>query len=104
VQVKSNSERWEFGNEGSGPWILDYPAPLLFCVVNKRAAEFTVYHVLSRFQAAILSPMPSALTMLPGRPGTAGGLVANRALGSTGMGSWNLAPNPQVHDDRAAGG
>lgn len=93
VQIKSTPDPWDFGNEASVRWILDYPAPLLFCVVNKKAAELTVYHVLSRFQAAILSPMPATLTMLPGQPGTADGAPGGRPRsGFNANGQLELGP------------
>ncbi len=39
VQVKSTPDPWVFDGLGSVKWILEYPAPLLFCVVEKNVAE-----------------------------------------------------------------
>jgi hypothetical protein len=36
VQVKSAPGDWVFGGPGSVKWILEYPAPLLFCAAEKK--------------------------------------------------------------------
>ena len=73
VQIKSTPDPWVFDGPGSVRWILEYPAPLLFCVVNKNAAEkvarFSVYQLIARFQAAIMPDQPPSLTLVPGEPG-----------------------------------
>jgi hypothetical protein len=70
VQVKSTPGPWVFGVPGSVRWILGYPAPLLFCIVDKAAAQFTVYQLLARFQAAAMTDPPESLTLIPGEPGS----------------------------------
>jgi hypothetical protein len=37
VQVKSTADPWHFEGRDVVDWLLDYPAPLLFCIVSKRA-------------------------------------------------------------------
>lgn len=70
VQVKSAPDDWIFGGPGSVRWILEYPAPLLFCAVEKKAARFTVYQLTARFQAALMAELPEKLTMVPGEAGS----------------------------------
>ena len=36
VQVKSAPGDWVFAGPGSVKWILEYPAPLLFCAAEKK--------------------------------------------------------------------
>ena len=69
VQVKSAPGDWIFGGSGSVRWILEYPAPLLFCAVEKKAARFTVYQLTARFQAAVMPELPERLTLVPGEAG-----------------------------------
>jgi hypothetical protein len=70
VQVKSAPDDWIFGGPGSVRWILEYPAPLLFCAVEKKAARFTVYQLTARFQAALMAELPEKLMMVPGEAGS----------------------------------
>ena len=51
-------------------WILQYPAPPLFCIVDKDTTKFTIYQLLARFQAAVLPDLPNSLTLVLGEPGT----------------------------------
>jgi hypothetical protein len=69
VQVKSSSDPWTFDTPGSVKWILQYPAPLLFCVVDKMAACFTVYQLVARFQSALMPELPTSLILVPSDPG-----------------------------------
>lgn len=69
VQVKSAPGDWVFGGPGSVKWILEYPAPLLFCAAEKKAARFTVYQLTARFQAALMPEQPDSLTLVPGEAG-----------------------------------
>ena len=54
VQIKSTLDPWVFDKPGSVKWILQYPAPLLFCVVDKnvakKVARFSVYQLIARFR------------------------------------------------------
>ncbi len=70
VQIKSEPKPWVFGVPGSVKWILQYPAPLLFCIVDKDTTKFTIYQLLARFQAAVLPDLPDSLTLVLGLPGT----------------------------------
>jgi hypothetical protein len=70
VQVKSTPGPWVFGVPGSVQWILEYPTPLLFCIVDKDTAQFTIYQLLARFQAAAMTERPASLTLIPGEPGS----------------------------------
>ena len=73
VQVKSTPDPWVFDGSGSVRWILQYPAPLLFCVVDKnvakKVARFSVYQLIARFRAAVMPDPPRSLTLVPGDPG-----------------------------------
>jgi hypothetical protein len=89
VQLKSTPGPWKFGGAGDVRWILEYPAPLLFCIVDKKELQFTVYQLISRFQAAIIPDPPETLLLLPGEPGTT--TRGNRpAVGWNGAGEIQL--------------
>lgn len=68
VQVKSTPDPWVFDTPDSVKWILQYPAPLLLCVVDKKAARFSVYQLKARFHAAVMTELPASLTLVPGDP------------------------------------
>jgi hypothetical protein len=70
VQIKSRPDPWVFGVPGSVQWILGYPAPLLFCLVDKDTAQLTIYQLQARFEAAALTDHPARLTLIPGKPAT----------------------------------
>jgi hypothetical protein len=42
VQVKSNTDPWEFGQSESVQWVVEYPAALLLCVIDKSRARMRV--------------------------------------------------------------
>jgi hypothetical protein len=90
VQVKSNPDPWVFGVPGSVQWILGYPAPLLFCIVDKDTMQFTIYQLLARFQAAALADHPASLTLIPGEPGTTA--TRRPRVGWDGDGNIELGP------------
>jgi hypothetical protein len=69
VQIKSNPGPWEFVGVSSVQWILAYPAPVLYCIVNKKAAEFTVYKMTARLYAGLMADPPEKLVLVPGDPG-----------------------------------
>src|ERR1700722_5085898 len=70
VQVKSTQGPWVFDGPGSVRWILGYPAPLLFCILDKRTAQFTIYQLRARFDAAAMAGCPASLKLIPGEPGS----------------------------------
>jgi hypothetical protein len=67
VQVKSDDAPWEFDSPSAVKWLLTYPAPILFCVVDKSKARFRVYHMTQRFHSAIRTDLPDELAVAPGR-------------------------------------
>lgn len=69
VQVKSTDDPWEFSSAGSVQWILRYPAPLLLCIVDKKAAQFRIHQLTARFHAAVMTELPASLRLIPGKPG-----------------------------------
>jgi hypothetical protein len=73
VQVKSTIDDWIFDGKGSVKWILEYPAPLLFCHVDKKSAQVTVYQLTTRFQAALSPDLPERLKLVPGKVGKTDG-------------------------------
>jgi hypothetical protein len=86
VQIKSTPDPWVFDGPGSVKWILQYPAPLLFCVVEKnvakKVARFSVHQLIARFRAAVMPDQPEKLTLVPGKQAQRTRLTA---LPSAGM-------------------
>jgi hypothetical protein len=70
AQIKSKPDDWVFGVPGSVQWILGYPAPLLFCIVDKDTTQFTIYQMQARFEAAAMAGHPARLRLIPGEPST----------------------------------
>jgi hypothetical protein len=95
VQVKSTPDPWVFVGASSVRWILKYPAPLLFCVVEKNVAEkvarFSVYQLIARFRAAVMPDRPERLTLVPGDPG-ATGQTHRPAIGWDADGKIQMGP------------
>jgi hypothetical protein len=108
VQVKSTPDPWVFDGPGSVKWILEYPAPLLFCVVEKNVAEkvarFSVYQLIARFRAAVMPDPPRSLTLVPGAPG-ATDQTRRPAIGWDADGRMQMGPPilrftlDQLYDD-----
>ena len=69
VQVKSIDGPWEFDDADSVKWLVEYPAPLLLCIVDKAKARFSIYQTLARFGAAVKMKLPAQLRLLPGAAG-----------------------------------
>lgn len=69
VQIKSTDEPLVFRGKNSIEWLLDYPAPLLLCVVDKKDARVRIYQTMARFTAAVSMELPSKLTLVPGVKG-----------------------------------
>lgn len=51
-------------------WILGYPAPLLFCILDKRTTQFSIYQLRARFDAAAMTGHPASLKLIPGELGS----------------------------------
>jgi len=69
VQVKSEGDPWEFGLANSVRWLVKYPAPLMLCVVHKRALRLRIYQTTGRFSIGALEELPSTMVLIPGSPG-----------------------------------
>lgn len=66
VQVKSKLESWGFPNSRSVTFIIEYPAPVLLCVISKSEGRIRVYQTMARFGAAAsAAELPSSLTLVP---------------------------------------
>ena len=50
VQVKSEVEPWEFTNPESVRWLVEYPAPLLLCFIQKKKGLVRVYQTMAARQ------------------------------------------------------
>jgi len=61
VQIKSNDDPWEFERPESVQWVVEYPAPLLLCVIDKSMARVRVYQTLARFGAAVAADLPDRM-------------------------------------------
>ena len=49
VHVQSAPGPWVFDGPRAVGWLLGYPAPLLFCIVDKRTTQSSVYPLRARF-------------------------------------------------------
>jgi hypothetical protein len=67
LQVKSGDLKWEYNNSSKIKWLVEYPAPLLFCTVEKDALQIRVYHMSQRHHVATRTDRPELLTVIPGR-------------------------------------
>ncbi len=76
VQVKSTDEPWRFESADAVRWLVEYPAPMLLCVVDKSEAQVRIYQMMARFGAAANMQLPDRLTLLPGSAGQ--GLTLSR--------------------------
>ena len=86
VQVKSTRNPVMYSSSDSVEWLVRYPAPLLLCVVNKRAAQISIYQTTARFGAAVNVETPDKLTLLMDPAGE------GRTLGWDGTGQCKLGP------------
>lgn len=69
VQVKSDESPVIFPRRESVEWIVEYPAPLLHCIVRKRDGLIRIYQTFARFGAAVAQTLPDRLELVPeGRP------------------------------------
>jgi hypothetical protein len=69
VQIKSTPDPWEFRGRESVDWLLNYPAPLLLSVVDKRNAVVSIYQATTRFQAGVVLELPERMSLVPGEVG-----------------------------------
>jgi hypothetical protein len=69
VQIKSEVEPWEFIHPESVRWVVEYPAPLLLCIVNKNDGLVRVYQTMARFAAAAAPKLPASMALVPEEPG-----------------------------------
>jgi hypothetical protein len=87
VQIKSGVERWEFNRPESVQWVVEYPAPLLLCIINKANAQVRIYQTMARFGAAVAPALPTSMALVPGEPGS------GRTFGvDTASGHYLLGP------------
>jgi hypothetical protein len=98
-RVKSTPNPWVFDKPGSVKWILQYPAPLLLCIVDKKGAQFSVYQLRARLQAAAMAELPTSLTLVPASPGKTDP-THRPAIGWDADGKMQLGP-PILHFARA---
>jgi hypothetical protein len=98
VQVKSEVEPWEFTHPESVRWLVEYPAPLLLCIIQKKKGLVRVYQTMARFAAAVAPELPASLVLVPGEPESEapekpGEPVPSRTYGFDGVtGSHSLGP------------
>src|ERR1700688_4921954 len=60
VQVKSTRRPVTYSSRDSVEWLVGYPAPLLLCVVDKKAAQISIYQTMHRFVSR--PPRPNCRT------------------------------------------
>lgn len=65
VQVKSTMDPWAFDGKESVRWLVEYPLPLFFCVVDKKSARIRIYQTSPRFHAWAMPPLPDRLVLRP---------------------------------------
>ena len=67
-------------------WFIGYPAPLLVCVVDKKAIQIKVYQTTHRFAAAVGAELPNQITLTMDRAGE------GRTLAWDDTGKYRLGP------------
>ena len=86
VQVKSEVAPWTFIHPESVRWIVEYPAPLLLCIIRKKDGLVRVYQTMARFAAAAAPELPASMALVPGEPGPAPTYGFDGATGSHSLG------------------
>jgi hypothetical protein len=90
VQVKSKGgrwkDRWTFDPANSVRWLVRYPAPLLLCVVDKKAFQVSIYQTTGRFAIGALERLPKKITLIFGVNGK------GRTVGWNPSGNIQLGP------------
>jgi hypothetical protein len=71
VQVKSAAVPWRIGGRESVNWLVNYPTPLIYCVVGKKEQRLRAYQTSARFLASVvIEPLPK-MDLIPGKaPGS----------------------------------
>jgi hypothetical protein len=69
VQIKSEIEPWKFTHPESVRWAVEYPSPLLLCIIQKKDGLVRVYQTMARFAAAVAAELPASMALVPGEPG-----------------------------------
>lgn len=70
VQVKSDESSLIFSHSKSVEWIVEYPAPLLHCIIDKEGGQVRIYQTFARFGAAVAQTLPESLVLVPEGRGT----------------------------------
>ena len=65
VQVKSGDDPWEFKDQISVKWLVEYPTPLFLACIDKKEGSVSVYHVMPRFYVWALGRLPQRLLLRP---------------------------------------
>jgi hypothetical protein len=86
VQVKSEVEPWKFNHPESVRWVVEYPAPLLLCIIQKKDGLVRVYQTMARFAAAVAAELPASMALAPGEPGSGRTYGFDAATGSHSLG------------------
>ena len=53
VQVKSDESSLIYPHPKSVEWLVEYPAPLLHCIIEKTDGQVRVYQTFARFGAGV---------------------------------------------------
>jgi hypothetical protein len=69
AQIKSTDAPWQFYSADDVKWLVEYPVPLLLCIIDKSKAQIRIYQTLARFGAAVTMQLPDRLTLSPGTAG-----------------------------------
>ncbi len=72
VQVKSTAEILVYPSPESVKWVVDYPAPLLYCIIRKSDGRVRIYQTIARFAAAVAPELPTRMSLVPAEPVPAG--------------------------------
>lgn len=100
VQIKSTDEPWQFEGRESVQWLVDYPAPLLYCIVNKESAQIRVYQTMARLGGAVMSQLPDNVALIPGSEGEGHVEMAGDGAGNFQLGAPILQFNvAELMDD-----
>jgi hypothetical protein len=86
VQIKSEVEPWKFNHPESVRWVVEYPAPLLLCIIQKNDGLVRVYQTMARFAAAVAAELPASMALAPGEPGSGRTYSFDAATGSHWLG------------------
>jgi hypothetical protein len=86
VQVKSEVAPWKFNHPESVRWAVEYPAPLLYCIIQKKDGLVRVYQTMARFAVAVAAELPASMALVPGEPGSGCTYGFDGATGSHSLG------------------